>query len=221
MHTTRIVATLGVVATCLSSIASAEVIYQSGSLGETGTPWLGPAPATNVNPDVFVGARFEIDQPVQTSSIGGHFVGHPLNPSDEFFGALIQLKNDADFPDSDDLSSVDVLGVTTLTFPGTSDEVFGELTVTLEPGWYAVVFGSGLFGTTAVGATLRNGMDDGPQAYIGWQPGEGWLELSSFFENHYFVVEGTVIPEPTTIVLLGTCGALLLLVRRNRSRLSA
>jgi len=201
MRITRVLTALMVIIFFPCSLL-AGIIYQSGSLGETGTPWLGPYPATNVNPDVIVGARFEIDQQVVTTRIGGHFVGHPLNPSDEFFGALIQLENDADFPDSNDLSSPDVLGVTTLIFPETSDEVFGELTVTLEPGWYAIVFGSGLFGTTAVGAAVRNGMDEGPQSYIGWQSGSEWRELSSFFVNHRFVVEGSIIPEPATSILM-------------------
>lgn len=210
-----------------SSNLFAETIYQSGSLGQTGVPWQavidGTVPGTNVNPDVFVGARFKIDQPVQTTRIGGHFYGHPLNPSNEFFGALIQLENAMDFPNSDDLSSADVLGVTTLTFPSPSDEVFGELSTALDPGWYAVVFGSGLFGTSAVGGALRNGVDNGPQAYIGWQPGVGWFELSllfpPLFENHRFVVEGTIIPEPaTSILLLLGAGSLFTMRRRSFAR---
>jgi hypothetical protein len=163
----------------------------------------GSVAGTNVSPDVFVGARFEVDHPIRTTRIGGHFIGHPLNANAEFFGALVALEDETDLPDSDDLSSSDVLGVAYLEFPGSSDEVFTDLAVTLNPGWHAVVFGSGFFGTTAVGGALRNGLDNGPQSYIGWQPGVGWIELSQFFPplftNHRFVVEGTFIPEPITL----------------------
>lgn len=193
----RIVASIAV-GILFSGNLFAETVYESGFLGETGIPFLSPVPGTGVDPNVYVGVRFEVDDPVLTTRIGGHFVGHPFNLSNEFFGALIQLEGETDFPDSEDFSSEDVLGVTTLIFPNPSDEVFGKLSATLDPGWYAVVFGSGLFGKSAVGATLRNGLDDGPQTYIAWQPGTEWRELGSFFDNHRFVVEGRIIPEPST-----------------------
>ncbi len=200
----------------------AEVIYQSGSFGETGISWQALLDeivfSTGVESNVFSGVRFEIEKPILVTKIGGHFIGHPLNPSNGFFGALIQLENKTDFPDSGNLSTADVLGVTTITFPETSGVVFGDLTAMLDPGWYAMVFGSGLFGTSAVGSAIRNGIDDGLQSYIAWQPGVGWFEMSSSFVNHYFVVEGHIIPEPSTISLLGTCGIVLLLKHRRMIR---
>jgi len=211
MHTSKMAATLAV--SIFSSNLFAETIYQSGSIGQTGIPWQTLA-GTGVDSDVFVGARFEIDQPVRTTRIGGHFVGHPLNPSNEFFGALIHLENETDFPNSNDLSSPDVLGVAILTFPDLSDEVFGELSTAIDPGWYAVIFGSGFYGTNAVGVALRNGVDNGMQSYIAWQSGTGWRELSSLFNNQYFVVEGTIIPEPATSILLLLGAGSLFAMRR-------
>jgi hypothetical protein len=171
---------------------------------------------------VFVGTRFELSSPALTTKIGGHFVGHPENTDNDFFGAVVRIEHESDFPDSGDLSSSDVLGTALLKFPQQSDEVFGELSITLEPGWYAVVFGSGLFGTTAVGGAVRNGIDILSPTYIGWQPATtGWFELDDFFDNHRFVVEGQFTPEPSTVSVAAISILLFLFhsfCRRVRSR---
>jgi hypothetical protein len=66
------------------------------------------------------------------------------------------------------------------------------------------VFGSGLFGSTAEGAAIRNNPDIGNPMYIGWQPGSvtGWNNLMNpIFRNHRFVVQGNIVPEPSTASL--------------------
>jgi hypothetical protein len=107
------------------------------------------------------------------------------------------------------------VGVTTLTFPEPSAEVFGNLQLRLDPGWYALVFGSGLFGATGRGAAVLNNPDIGDPSYIAFQPGPGfgWDNLSSLFRNFRFVVEGRVVPEPSASGFAFTV-SLLLLVRR-------
>jgi len=184
---------------------SAAVIYESGTLGETGVPFSelgGSVPGTNIKDVVFTGVRFELNQPVITSEVGGHFVA-PV--SGTFFAAIIALNNGNDFPQSGDLSTPDVLGKTLLTFPTSSAEVFGDLTLSLEPGRYALVFGSGLFDATTNGGAVRNGTDIGDPTYIGHQPGAGWFNLAALpskFENHRFIIKGTVVPEPSTLGLI-------------------
>ncbi len=123
----------------------------------------GDVPATSVNRFVFTGVRFQLTQPVITSQIGGHFV--EAN-SGSFFGAIVALDDESDFPDSGDFSSSDFLGSTLLTFPHPSAEVFGDLSLSLDPGWYALVFGSGLFEATGAGAAPRNNTDIGNPTYI-------------------------------------------------------
>jgi len=190
-----------------SNYASAGVIYQSGTLGPTGitkNEVLSQAVlAANVSSFNFVGARFFIEEEMLTTSLGGHFIGGFNDTS--FFGAIVRLTDSLDFPDSVDLSTPDVIGVTTLTFPDTSDEVFGDLTVHLQPGWYALVFGSGLFGTTGRGSAPTNNTDiESPQYIIG-QPDEGWFNASIFTlanDNFRFVVEGQAIPEPAASILM-------------------
>jgi hypothetical protein len=183
--------------------ADAATIFESGALGPTGVTWddlvnqnvLG----VNVNPDVFNGVRFEVSVPVIVSEVGGHFAS-PLGG--DFFGAIVQLDDPNDFPDSGDLSTPDVLGVATLVFPAPSAEVFGNLTLPLDPGWYALVFGSGLFGTTGAGGAPLNNLDIGTPSYIGFQENSGWTNRPDILDNKSFVVNGRIVPESSTCSLV-------------------
>jgi hypothetical protein len=186
--------------------ANAEIIFESGTLGPTGATFgdlqTATVPGTNVNSLVFPGVRFELSQAVDTSQIGGHFVERM---SGTFFGAIIKLDDENDFPNSSDLSTSDVRGTATLTFPDPSAEAFGNLNLSLEAGWYALVFGSGLFGASGSGGTVRNGMDIGDPSYIAFEPNLQWFNLDILqnpVNNFRFVVMGRFIPEPSTIVLL-------------------
>jgi hypothetical protein len=188
--------------------STAAIIFESGTLGATGVTWSdltsGAVPGTNIKDVVFTGVRFQLNQPVLTTQIGGHFVAQE---SGTFFGAIVELDDENDFPDSSDLTTSDVLGHTLLTFPVSSDEVFGDLNLSLDQGWYALVFGSGLFEATTNGGAVRNGTDIGEPIYIAFQPGSGWFNLFDLsdavkFVNHRFVVLGNVIPEPTSLGLV-------------------
>jgi len=151
--------------------------------------------------------RLHLDQPVITSQIGGHFVKN-TGANESFFGAIVALADENDFPDSGNLSTPDVVGTTLLSFPEPSNEIFGAIAKPLSPGWYALVFGSGLFGATGRGVALNNGVDIGEPVYIGWQPGapgSGWFsltDLSTIFVDFRFVVLGTIVPEPGFAALL-------------------
>lgn len=181
---------------------AADILFESGTLGSTGVTWddlsSQAVPGTNVKDSVFAGVRFHLDQPVTTSQIGGHFVG--ASPG-TFFGAVIVLDNANDFPDSLDLSSADVLGSTLLSFPIPSDEIFGKLTLSLDPGWYALVFGSGRFQATANGGAVRNGSDiDTPTYIVGFPAGTGWHDLTFSLPNHRFVLKGRIVPEASSTI---------------------
>ena len=198
----------------VSKHAEAAIIFESGTLGPTGLTQ-GSVAATNITPNVFTGVRFLLMQPVVTAQIGGHFVDFS---NGTFFGAIVALDDENDFPDSGDLSTPDVLGSTELTFPVPSDEVFGDLSLTLDPGWYALVFGSGLFGTSGDGAAPLNNPDIGDPVYIGYQFGSGWLNLtglSAIFVDQRFVVKGIIVPEPASVILF-LVTFFLCLRRRNR-----
>ena len=134
-----------------------QILFESGTLGQTGITeeqlTSQEVPGTNINEFVYVGVRFEFSQPVVISRVGGHFSASD-GGGGTFFGAIVSLDGTDDFPDSGDLSTPDVFGDTLLTFPDPSSEIFGELSLTLAPGDYALVFGSGLFGATGGGGQL-------------------------------------------------------------------
>ena len=196
-----------VVAYASTDIAKAATIFESGTLGPTGIPQ-GSVPATNVNTHVYTGVRFQLTQSVLTTQIGGHFVDRN---NGSFFGAIVALDNENDFPDSGDFSTPDFLGSTILDFPVPSAEVFGNLSLSLNPGWYALVFGSGHFGTTGDGAAPSNNHNIGNPDYIGFQTGAGW---GSRLSGRRFVITGTIIPEPATLLLIFLAGLTMPISRR-------
>ena len=208
-------------------VAYAGVLYQSGTLGPTSISWSDVAfdavPGASAEQSAFVGARFNVDSQAVTVRIGGHFAAHPNSVTDKFFGAIIRLSGSTDLPDSENLSTPDVLGATTLSFTSPSSVAFGDLSLILRPGWYAVVFGSGLFGSDqfAVGAAIRNGQDAGSPSCIAWPPGLGWFDAQALFpgsfENNYFVVEGNYIPEPSSLSLALLAAAAILAAAGNKS----
>ena len=191
---------LAILASACCSSSSGAVIYKSATLGAAGIPRedVGSQAVlgASVNASVFQGVRLELPQPVRTTEVGGHFVG-PFSNEDTVFGALVALSGQNDFPDSVDLSTADVLGATLLNVPLESADTYGELELMLQPDWYALVFGSGLFGAEGRGGALLNNHDLGDPSYISWQPGSGWTEpINPIFRNYRFVVKGTVVPEP-------------------------
>jgi len=193
-------------------IVAGATLFESGTVGTTDISWQDVSGQVvlgeNVNSHAFNGVRFELTQPVVSTQVGGHFVGSNSNTT--FFAAIIELDNASDSPDSVDLSTPDVLGTTLLTAPQLSDEISGNLSLALDPGWYALVFGSGLFGANGAGAALLNNSDIGTPDYIGFLTGFGWGER---LPGKRFFVNGNVVPEPISIVL-ASISSLFLLARR-------
>jgi hypothetical protein len=203
------------VALGVASQAHPNVLFESGTLGPTGVPYpedFDLRTELNIHQVGFTGVRFQLTQSVITSQIGGHFVSES---NGTFFGAIVKLDSEDDFPNSIDLSTPDVLGTATLSFPIPSAEIFGNLKIHLDPGWYTLVFGSGLFGTSGYGAALWNNPRIDDPSYIVSRPISGgptrrWFDLARFrtppLEDFRFVVTGTVVPEP------GSLGMLALLI---------
>jgi hypothetical protein len=148
--------------------------------------------------------------------VGGHFAAPSVG---DFFGAIVALDGAMDFPDSENLSTPDVIRHASLSFPTSSAEVFGNLEVSLQPGWYALVYGSGLFGTSGIGGAPINNSDIGNPAYILFQPsGFLWIDLETFVTDFRFVVEGSVVPEPSTSVLILLTSFAFVLRRQRAGR---
>jgi hypothetical protein len=130
-----------------------DTIFESATLGPSGTSGYG------VGVLDYHGVRFELSETASVDAIGGHFLA--ADPGN-IFGAIVRLTGPSDMPDSVDLSTPDVLAHAILSPPTPSGDVSSSLTAQLEPGWYALVFGSGLFGATgSATARLQNTTLDG------------------------------------------------------------
>jgi len=210
--------------TFASNSTLAATIFESGTLGPTGITFAElisqNIPGVNVNQSTFAGVRFSLDHPASINQIGGHFAA---GASGTLFGAVVALDDESDFPNSTDFSTPDFLGSTLLTLPLTSDEVFADLSLSLDSGWYALIFGSGLLEASGAGAAVGNNRDLGSPVYIGHDLNIGWFELaglSPIFANYRFVVNGVIVPEPSAIALAALAWNLSLTSRRRAKILS-
>jgi hypothetical protein len=196
----------------VSTSAKADVIYQSALLG----------PRTDsgalINSQQMLGTRFHLDEPVEVQQIGGAI---DLT-SGTIFGAIFQLSSPAAFPSGNPFDT-SPLAVTLFDvgYPLNWD-IRVPLEVTLAPGDYALVFGSGLYGATGWATATTDNIDLPGSSCIWWNgwyaPSSGWFNWDPGFNGPVrFVVEGTVIPEPASFALFAV-GAALALIAGAASR---
>jgi hypothetical protein len=176
-----------ILAISLINAAHAEVIYESATMGPTGQ-----TEGYLIDSYGFMGSRFYIGNPVQVTAIGGHlFAGWP---EDDIFGAIVRLDGLNDLPNGFPFVSGDVVAYTLFTPNYPSSDFRAQLSVLLEPGYYGLVFGSGLYGATGSAYMPNGGQSDMTGAtYFLW---DGYYDYSWYdaapFQGR-FVVEGTVI----------------------------
>ncbi|WP_146446475.1 hypothetical protein [Botrimarina colliarenosi] len=145
--------------------------------------------STSVSSGFFSGMNFEVDRPTRISQIGGRF----SSGSQTVFGALFRATGFIDPPDSTDLTSSDVLATTLIDIPsrpfgGPPVDAFGEVDLVLEPGYYGVVFGSGLFGATGSTGLASVDSEYGSQFTYSFRTSDGSRFTQS--SNVRVVVEG-------------------------------
>jgi hypothetical protein len=134
----------------LSSVTRADiVILETASMGLPAADLGGIA----INSSQFLGARFHINQPAAITRVGGHFTTGQNGTGGDIFAAIAQLAGPSAFPTGLPFTPGEVLANTLIAMPtGLSAEVLVPLSVTLQPGDYLLVFGSGLFGATGEGS---------------------------------------------------------------------
>lgn len=202
-HIRILAAALG--ALCATSAFADPVVYQSAafvdysSTAEPGGYFLDSSQS--------IGGAFQITQATDVSAIGGYFTQYS---ADSIFGAIVPLASLAAMPGA----SVDSNALAYVVFAPTGGDQIVGLNVHLDPGFYGVVFGSGLWGTTGTSALVSG--QDGANTALFSGAGSTW---NSFAQSDVSIeVDGNVtpVPEPSEAALLvGGLGALGLLLRRR------
>lgn len=202
---------------------AATLTLESATLGSTGQRG-----GVALYEEQFYGWRFQLDQTLRVTHIGGHLLGGELSSGVlvrgyDIFGAIISLENSEALPQGTPFLPEEVLATTIVTTTFPSSETLVPLSVTLNPGNYALVFGSGLFGATGVGSIPNySDQSDIPPttlaSYFTWSAGQGfnpprWRNGTEGGSSRTrFVVTGKLVepvPEPASLVGLLTGGALV------------
>ena len=188
----------------LASTVSAGTIHESATLGPPGSSG---AALDNL---FFEGSRFSLSQTMVVDHIGGHikekptFLGNGL-----LFGAIVGLTSSSALPTGSPFDLGEVIAHTTfIPSPLISDNLT-PLTVTLIPGDYALIFGSGLFGATGAGNMDFGNIDiPGSASNFNWSgPSNSWFNSSSPSGLRFLVTGNPLaapVPEPGTMLLFGT-----------------
>lgn len=139
------VAAFTAMAVTINPQTSIAFTLESSRLGS-----LSGLPGLVVGADQFLGWRFQLDAPLQVTDIGGHFYGF----NSEIFGTIVSLSSPNAFP-QENPSELEKVSLASTTFsiinngnPNSSVFFLTPLSITLKPGNYALIFGSGLFGAS-------------------------------------------------------------------------
>lgn len=142
-----------------SPLAMAQVVFESASGSPTGM-------GISMGSENWLFHNFEVTETLKHPEVGMFFETYGWTPT---FAAIVALDGETDVPDSIDLSTPDLLGTALLNLTSTGSaggDQSGIVPIVLEPGWYALGFGSGAFGAEDYGSlnTLEVATDLVPNA---------------------------------------------------------
>lgn len=166
----------------------------------------------------FVGASFTISQRTDVTGIGAQFGGFP---SGTVFGAIVPLASLTALPAGapSQLESIS-LGDVVFAVAGGIHDVLQPLSVTLDPGTYGIIFGSGLFGASGFAGLGDGNATVGSPNFFDFQQvaSPNWKVLNA--DGVRLFVEGNVVaavPEPSTwaMIILGFAGIGAVTYRRR------
>lgn len=187
---------------------NASILYQSATAG--------PADCSSggsiVDNSQFLGTRFSLSSSTTLTGVGGQVCG--ASAADDFFAAIVSLSGPGALPSFDPLDVVDnALASATFTPGDSGADTTIPFSITLGPGDYALIFGSGLLSTTGFGWMPDTNTELPEASYFSSdQSVPTWYDDN--FSGARFFVTGDVatspVPEPGTVALamLGLgCGA--------------
>jgi len=157
--------------------SSCDAFYQSADMGAP--DYFGGFAVTSSQ---FLGSRFTVTDTIQVCEVGGHIAGPGV-----FFAAIIEM--DDALPTGSPFDRAKVVATTTFFASSQSSDVLTPLDVVLEPGNYALVFGSGLFGASGSGYMPWNNLEtpEGQGSFFRWD-GDDMAWQNSAQEGKRFVV---------------------------------
>lgn len=176
----------------------AGLIHESALLGDTGQ-WSGYSLGSQ-----YLGSRFSVDSPVRVEAVGGHILG--FGKGGFLFAAIVSLSSADALPSGMPFDETTMAVALFSPPPYPSKDILIPMSVRLDPGYYALVFGGEQFGASGEGALPINNIDiPGHASYFRWDAqDQDWRNSSQGRKR--FVVIGNVVPAPGAF-FLGTLGA--------------
>ena len=159
----------------------------------------------------FVATRIQLQDIVHITSIGATMFA--VNENATFFVAVLQLPHATSLPSGSPFDGSETLA-TTIIAGEAIDDYWGTTDLTLNPGYYAIIIGGGEFGATGFGGVPSNNTDHLWASYFVWTDVDPMIPFGEFapFSNgswseggvggYRIFLEGTVIPEPSTGILV-------------------
>ncbi len=160
-----------------------------------------------------IGADFTVTQAVTVTSIGAAFAETALTAgTGPIFGAIVSVDPVTGLPTQPLELLPSITLADTLFTPTTDGDTSAALSVTLSPGSYGVVFGSGLFGAAGVADLLVGNDTVGAPSIFN----NGFAPFAQDpFDTDVRLFVAAAVPEPGSFVMLLTGGLVLAAMRRR------
>ncbi len=175
---------------CAAGAHAAEpVLYQSAALVAFGADEPGDY---YIDAGRGIGSAFQLTQAADVSAIGGYF---SMYSDGAIFGAIVPLASLTSLPSA----PVDANAIAHVVFtPDGSDQTVA-LSAHLAPGYYGVVFGSGLFGANGTSGLVSSQLSAGNTTFSG--AGSSWTSWGDS-DTRSVVYGVTAVPEPAPWAML-------------------
>jgi hypothetical protein len=214
------IATAGATLLTLTILGTAQAQTVTLESGTFAPSQVDPSAGYFIGREQFLGWKFQLDSTLQITDIGGYLVSENSNPTsnDQIFGAIVSLSSPTALPQGNPFLPEEILASTTFiphSYLSPSD-ITVPLSVTLNPGSYGLIFGSGLFGASGSASALFNFGDLPGTLYFSRFQQNGFSAWNEgFVSNVRFFVKGQLAFSPQaprhtcTQVGVGWIGGLL------------